>query len=83
MNDIALKVSGVASDIKNAFEHRASRYMFRTFNPIDIARAWENKDTALKHMAEWEMMVAVTKARMSGHFEAEVIRDARLEIESP
>lgn len=76
---ITLHAKNVPHTIKSTFEERASRYMLRTFDPFNILRAWENKvDPDRK--AEWEMIVAVTKARMSGHFDAEVIRDAEIEV---
>lgn len=65
--------------IKAEFEQRAQRYMFRTFDPFQVAKVYENR-TIPECKAEWDMMVAVTKARMAGHYPAEVIHEARIEL---
>ena len=79
---INLHVKNVPHHIRQAFEERAARMMCRAHDPFDILKAWEGRsDPELQ--AQWEMYVTVTKARMVGHFEAEVIRDARFEIEAP
>jgi hypothetical protein len=70
----------VPHDIKQSLEQRFQRAVFRTHNPFDVAKAYEGMlyDPDLK--AKWEMIEALGKASMTGHFDAEIIREARFEI---
>jgi len=76
---LTLHATHVPHNIKEAFEQRAQRYMFRTFDPFQVAKVYENR-TIPECKAEWDMMVQVTKARMSGHYTADEIRKAEFEL---
>jgi len=80
MYDINLEIKNIQPELKEAFQTKARSYMTRTFNPCNILRAYEDKDKTFHAEAEWNMIVAVTKARMAGLFEEDVIHKAEFEI---
>jgi len=72
-------VKNVPHHLKEAFEERAARAICRTNDPYDVLKAYENR-TIPENEAKWEMIVALSKASLTGHFPAEVISRARFEV---
>ncbi len=76
---INLHARNVPHGLRAASEERAAKMMCKTHDPFDILKAWEGRDNP-DLRAQWEMYVTITKARMQDHFDAEVIRDAEIEL---
>ena len=76
---LGLNVKTDYPEHKDALIRRFAKAVCRTHDPYDITTAWDNRDDP-DYRARWDMIVTLGKMRLTGHFDAEVIRDAEFEI---